>query len=189
MPLPRIKALLLDRDGTLIAHVPYLADPAKVEVLPGVREGLRAAVAEGIQLFLHSNQSGVGRGYFTMDDVTACNRRMIELLELGPAPFARVCVAVERPDQPSVYRKPSPAFAREVAAEFGLAPAELCYIGDRASDLETAQRAGVRGVGVATGLDDLRAEIAAARFPCDYPVFGRFDCAIEYLLGRAEPGS
>lgn len=179
------KALILDRDGTLITHVPYLADPAQVVLLPGVREGLRAAIEAGMKLFVHSNQSGVGRGYYTMEAVQACNRRMIELLDLGAAPFARICIAPERPDQPSVYRKPSPAFAREIAAEFGFALDELCYIGDRGSDLEAAEKAGTQGVGVATGLEDLQAEIAAAGLKGSYAVFSRFDAAIQHLLGRA----
>lgn len=57
-----IKALVLDRDGTLIEHVPYLHKPEDVRLLPGVREGLAAARAGGLTLFLHTNQSGVGRG-------------------------------------------------------------------------------------------------------------------------------
>lgn len=177
-----VKALVLDRDGTLIVHVPYLAEPEQVKLLPGVREGLRRAIEAGLRLFVHSNQSGVGRGYFTMEAVHACNRRMIELLDLGEAPFTRICIAPERPDQPSVYRKPSPAFAREIAAEHGFALDELCYVGDRASDLEAAEKAGTQGVGVATGLDDLAAEIAQAKLAKTYPVLPSFDAAIEYLL-------
>ena len=180
----RVKALILDRDGTLIVHVPYLADPAQVEILPGVREGLRLAIDEGLRLFVHSNQSGVGRGYFTMDAVHACNRRMIELLDLGEAPFARICIAPERPDEPSVYRKPSPVFAREIAAEYGFSLDELCYVGDRGSDLEAADCAGTQGVGVATGLEDLQGEIAAANLSRSYPVLHRFDVAIQSLLVR-----
>src|SRR5690606_10607629 len=77
--MPRSKALVLDRDGTLIRHVHFLADAAAVEILPGVREGLKGVIEAGVLLFLHSNQSGVGRGYFSMEAVEACNRRMIEL--------------------------------------------------------------------------------------------------------------
>ena len=47
----RVKGLILDRDGTLIEHVPYLADPAGVVILPGVREGLEQARAAGLKLF------------------------------------------------------------------------------------------------------------------------------------------
>ena len=176
-----IKLLVLDRDGTLIEHVPYLHQPAEVRLLPGVREGLAAARDAGLTLCLHTNQSGVGRGLFTLDDAEACTARMVELLALGPAPFARICTAPEHPDAPMVYRKPSPRFARELMAEFGLAPDEICYIGDRGSDLETAAAAGTRAVGVATGLDDLAAELRAAGLE-RFPLFPSFREAVEHVL-------
>ena len=180
-----LKALVLDRDGTLITHVPYLHDPAQVVVLPGVREGLRQAIGAGLKLFLHSNQSGVGRGYFALEAVDACNRRMIELLALGSAPFERICIAPEHPDQPSKYRKPSPAFVSEIIAAYGFAPDEICYIGDRGADIETAAMAGTRAVALHTGLDDIEAELAAAGLAGRYPVFDRFDMAINHLLSSS----
>src|SRR5690606_30440880 len=139
-----IKALVLDRDGTLIEHVPYMHKPEEVRVLHGVREALAAARAAGVKLFLHTDQSGVGRGLFTVADAEACTARMVEMLGLGPDLFTRVCTAPEHPKEPAVYRKPSPRFAREIMAEHRLQPQELCYIGDRGSDLETAHAAGTR---------------------------------------------
>ena len=68
-----MKALFLDRDGTLIVDVPYLADPTRVQLLPGVREGFIRARGLGYRFFLFTNQSGVGRGYFTLDDALRCN--------------------------------------------------------------------------------------------------------------------
>lgn len=176
------RALILDRDGTLIEHVPYLADPDEVRLLPGVRESLDYARSAGVRLFLHSNQSGVGRGLFTLDAIEACNRRMLDLLGFGNEGFERICIAPEHPDEPSVYRKPSPAFAQEVMRDTGLAADEICYIGDRGSDLATAHAAGTRGVGVATGLDDLRAELHALGLADAYPVFDSLDEVIRYLF-------
>lgn len=178
-------ALIFDRDGTLIEHVPYLSDPAAVRLLPGVREALRTARSAGARLFLHSNQSGIGRGLFDLTAATACNQRMIELLGLGPAPFERICIAPEAPDQVSCYRKPSPLFAQEILRDFGLLPDEICYLGDRGSDLATAKAAGVRGVGIATGLDDLRMELADLELTGDFPVFHSIGAAIDYLFPHA----
>jgi len=102
------QAIFLDRDGTLIENRHYLAKPEGVAVLPGVREGLRVARERGAKLFLFTNQSGVGRGFFTLADVEAVNRRMLEAIGLGDDLFAGICIAPERPDEPQVYRKPSP---------------------------------------------------------------------------------
>lgn len=176
------KALILDRDGTLIEHVPYLADPADVRLLPGVPAALATAREAGASLFLHSNQSGIGRGLFKAEAVDACNCRMIELLGFGPDVFERICIAPEHPDVPSVYRKPSPAFAQEVMRDFNLGPEEICYIGDRGSDLATARAAGTRGLGVDTGLDDLNAELRDLGLEQVFPVFDSLHAAICYLF-------
>lgn len=175
-------ALILDRDGTLIEHVPYLSDPADVRLLPGVRDALLLAQAAGAKLFLHTNQSGVGRGMFQLPCVHSCNGRLVELLDLGPAPFARICIAAEAPGQASEYRKPSPRFAEEVMREYQLDASEICYVGDRGSDLQTARNAGSRGVGVATGLDDLRLELQHQGLADDYPVFDSLGAALRYLF-------
>lgn len=175
------KALILDRDGTLIEHVPYLSDPAEVKLLPGVEEGLELAVRSGAKLFLHTNQSGVGRGFFGMKEVEQCNARLVEILAYG---FEAICTAPEAPGMPSKYRKPSPEFAREVMAGYGYAAEEICYVGDRGSDLAAAAAAETRGVGVATGLDDLQAELDALGYGKRFPVFGDFLSAMKFLFPK-----
>jgi D-glycero-D-manno-heptose 1,7-bisphosphate phosphatase len=139
-----IQALFLDRDGTLIEDRHFVGAVDQVSLLPGTREALARLLATGTRLFILSNQSGVNRGYFTLADVEAVNRRMIELLDLGPAPFTRICIAPERPDEPSRYRKPSPRFIEEMLAEFSLPRASAWMIGDRPSDWEAGLAAGVQ---------------------------------------------
>jgi len=139
-----IQALFLDRDGTLIEDRHFVGAVDQVSLLPGTREALARLLAAGTRLFILSNQSGVNRGYFTLADVEAVNRRMIELLDLGPTPFARICIAPERPDEPSRYRKPSPRFIEEMLAEFSLPRESAWMIGDRPSDWEAGLAAGVR---------------------------------------------
>jgi D-glycero-D-manno-heptose 1,7-bisphosphate phosphatase len=176
-------AIVFDRDGTLIQHIPYLCDPAKITLLPGVKEGLKGLISENVLLFLHTNQSGVGRGLFTMEAVHACNSRMIELLDLGESPFEKICIAPESPEQPSLYRKPSRAFADEIMSEFHLEPSEVWYVGDRCSDLQVAEMAGIRAVGLLTGLDDLENELATNKMT-GYSLFDRFDLAMKYIMNQ-----
>ncbi|MBI3885519.1 MAG: HAD-IIIA family hydrolase [Opitutae bacterium] len=137
------KALFLDRDGTLIVHRDYLADPAGVELLPGVRATLHAALADGYRLFLFTNQSGVARGYYTMAAVEACNARLLELLALPAPGFSGLCVAPEAPDGPKVYRKPSPRFILEMIAAHDLVPAQSWMIGNHLSDVQAGLNAGI----------------------------------------------
>jgi D-glycero-D-manno-heptose 1,7-bisphosphate phosphatase len=159
--MPRL-ALFLDRDGTLIRHVHYLHNPMEVELLPGITAALAQAKKLGYLLFLHTNQSGVGRGMFTLAQAEACNRRMIELIGLGENIFTDICTATEAPGQPQVYRKPSPKFAREMAAKHGLDLARCWMVGDYAADVETAFAAGMHAALIDDGAVDA-AQIAAWR--------------------------
>ncbi|MEY3608973.1 MAG: hypothetical protein RLZZ447_1761 [Verrucomicrobiota bacterium] len=147
-------ALFLDRDGTLNFDRHYVSDPAGIELIPGVAGALRAARALGLRLFLHTNQSGIARGLFQLADVDRCNARLEELLGLPRPVFDAVCVAPEGPDDPQVYRKPSPRFIRECIARHHLAPARCWMVGDRESDLEAGRLAGIGTAAVCTGKHD-----------------------------------
>lgn len=137
------KALFLDRDGTLIEHKPYLHKPEEVALLPGTTTALRRARETGYLLFLFTNQSGVGRGYFTLEDVHRVHVRLIELLGLGSDIFTEICGAPEHPAAPSPYRKPSPRFIQEMIAKYDLIPAQCWMVGDSPSDWSAGAAAGI----------------------------------------------
>ena len=144
------KALFIDRDDTLIVDKVYLAEPAGVELLPGVIEGLRRARELGYQLFLFTNQSGIGRGYYTIEDAHRVNTRMEELIGLPRPLFVQIGIAPEAPDQPSLYRKPSPRFITEMIAKYKLDPAQCVMVGDRESDIEAGLNAKIRCAALST---------------------------------------
>jgi len=137
-------AVFLDRDGTIIKEKAYLRDPAQVELLPGALAGLKRLGEGGFKLFIVSNQSGVGRGYFTLADVEQVNARISRELDRGGVRFERVYVAPEAPDQHSRGRKPSPQFLFDARDEFGLDLAGSYLIGDKLIDLECGWNAGVK---------------------------------------------
>lgn len=174
--------IFLDRDGTLIRHSPYLCDPDAVELLPGVRDGLVRLKEAGHLLFLHTNQSGVGRGYFSLEQAIACNERMIEQLAFPSSPFEAICVAPEHPDAPPKHRKPSPRFALEMAKRHDASSDQIFYIGDAPSDLLAAKAAGGRGIGVNTGDGPLRDRLKAQGLERTFPVFDCFDGAVTHIL-------
>ena len=138
-------AVFLDRDGTLIFDKDYLHDPALVELIPRVVEGLQKLTEAGYLLFLLTNQSGVGRGYFRLEDAVACNQKMMELLG-DEIVFQEICIAPEAPGESSLYRKPSPLFIEEMLVQYNLLAQECFMVGDRQSDIESGLRAGVRSI-------------------------------------------
>ena len=128
--------MFLDRDGTLIVEREYLHDPAAVELLPGVGPALRRLHDAGWALFLVTNQSGIGRGYFTVDDLHRVQARLLELLAPDGVWFDKVYYAPEAPGQPSRGRKPSPQFLFDARDEFCLDLAGSVIVGDKLIDLE-----------------------------------------------------
>jgi D-glycero-D-manno-heptose 1,7-bisphosphate phosphatase len=176
------RALFLDRDGTLIVDKVYLADPDGVELVPGAAAALARARSLGFRLFLFTNQSGIGRGYHTMEDTHRVNARMEAMLGL-PAPlFDGVCIAPEGPGEPAVYRKPSPRFILEQIKAHGLDPAGCWMVGDSASDIGAALAAGIKAAAVRTGKvdPDTLPEVAAGRVP----VFADFAAFVATLAPR-----
>ncbi len=166
------RALFLDRDGTLILDKHFLADPAGVELVPGTAAALARALTLGYRLFLFTNQSGIGRGLHTLDDALRVNARMEELLGLPPPLFTDICIAPEAPEQPSLYRKPSPRYILESIARHTLDPAQCWMVGDREGDIQAGLNAKIRTAAVCTGKLD-RAGWAALALP-GVPVFDDF---------------
>ncbi len=165
--------MLLDRDGTLVEDVPYNADPALVVPVPGAARALARLRAAGVPLALVSNQSGVGRGLMTMDDVAAVNRRLEELI--GPLGPWMVCP--HAPDDGCGCRKPAPGLLLAAAAALGVDPADCVFIGDIGADVEAARAAGIRPILVPTAVTRPE-EVAGAP-----EVAESLEAAVDMLLG------
>ena len=138
------RAVFLDRDGTLIQEREYLSRPEQVVLLPGAGRALRGLRRAGFKLFIVSNQSGVGRGLFTLEDVARVHARLTEALAAEKARLERIYVAPEAPGAPSRGRKPLPQFLFDARDEFQLNLSQSYFIGDKLSDLQCGWNAGVK---------------------------------------------
>lgn len=146
------RAVFLDRDGVLIEDRHYLHRVEEVIFTPGCGAALRRLTNAGFQLFVVTNQSGVGRGYFTMADVERVHAHLLREFAAQGILITKIYVAPEAPDQPSRGRKPSPQFLFDAREEFGLDLAKSFLVGDKWIDLECGWNAGVqRSILVRTG--------------------------------------
>lgn len=138
------RAVFLDRDGTIIEERSYLSRPEDVVLFPGAPAALKRLHDAGFKLFIVSNQSGIGRGYFTLADVERVNQHLLRELARDGVRFEKVYIAPEPPDTPSRGRKPSPQFLFDARDEFGVDLAKSYMIGDKMIDLECGWNAGVK---------------------------------------------
>lgn len=142
-------AVFLDRDGTLMRDVDYCGDPKDVEVFQGTADALRRLKADGYKLVVITNQSGVGRGYFTEEDYRKVEAEFVRQLGDGLLDGSYHC-----PDMPgtnSMRRKPAPGMLLEAERDHHLDLSRSWFVGDKASDIECGRNAGVRTILMQTG--------------------------------------
>jgi D-glycero-D-manno-heptose 1,7-bisphosphate phosphatase len=139
------RAVFLDRDDTLMVNVPYLGDPTLVEIFPEAAAALYALRKADFLLFVVSNQSGVGRGLITRDQVFAVNAEMKR--QLNGDYIHAFFHSYAAPDDPyATDRKPSPELLLQAAKAHDLDLAGSFFIGDRLSDIECGLNAGCRTI-------------------------------------------
>lgn len=152
-----MRAVFLDKDGTLLPDIPYNADPTRMTLAPGAAEGLRA-LAAGFALVVVSNQSGVALGCFPESALGGVHGRLCELVHEAGAELAGFYYCPHRPDGivpgyafACACRKPAPGLLERAANELGIDLAASWMVGDILNDVEAGRRAGCRTVLIENG--------------------------------------
>ncbi|MCD5313238.1 D-glycero-alpha-D-manno-heptose-1,7-bisphosphate 7-phosphatase [Kineosporia babensis] len=134
--------MLFDRDGTLVKDVPYNGDPDLVDPMPGAAACIAALRRSGLKLGVVTNQSAVGRGMISYEQMEIVNMRIERLI--GVFDTWKVCP--HAPWDGCDCRKPAPRLIQAAATTLRVEPAECLVVGDNLSDLQAAQAAGACGV-------------------------------------------
>jgi D-glycero-D-manno-heptose 1,7-bisphosphate phosphatase len=142
-------AIFLDRDGTLMRDVDYCGDPRNVEVYPEAAAALRRLKEKGYKLVIITNQSGIGRGYFSEDQYREVETEFLRQLGYGLIDASYHCP--DLPTSNSIRRKPGPGMVFEAQLDHRLDLRRSFFIGDKASDIDCGENAGVRTILVQTG--------------------------------------
>lgn len=155
-------AVFLDRDGTLITERDYLADAAGVRLVPGAVRALASLRAAGFALVVVTNQSGIARGLYRLEDYLAVAERLDAVLAEAGVPVDRTCYCPHHPDftGPCACRKPGVGMYVAAAADLGLDLRASWYVGDKITDVLPALELGGRGILVRSGYGrDLEAAV------------------------------
>jgi D-glycero-D-manno-heptose 1,7-bisphosphate phosphatase len=162
-------ALFLDRDGVLNVDQGYVHRWEDFHWISGAREAVAAFNRAGWLVIVVTNQSGVGRGYYSEDDMHALHARMAEELAEAGARIDAFYFCPHHPDAAEAHyrhpdppdRKPNPGMLLRAFEDFPIDRARSLMVGDKGSDMEAARRAGIRGLRFSGG--DLVAFLAEQR--------------------------
>ena len=153
------RAILLDRDGTLLSTDEHLGDPGLVALVPGAADALRALGARGWLRVVVTNQSGVARRFFTEERYREVEAAFLAAIRAGGGDLEAIYVCHHLPEAADIRwakdcdcRKPRPGMILRAAAEHGIDLARSVMVGDALRDLDAGRNAGVgTGVLVRTG--------------------------------------
>ena len=138
------KAIFLDRDGVINIDHGYVHKIENFEFVPGIFEALRHFRDLGYKLIIVTNQSGIGRGYYSEEDFWKLSNWMQERLMAEGIEITEIFHCPHHPDSGCGCRKPEPGMILEAIKKYDIDPERSWMIGDKPSDLEAAQRAGVK---------------------------------------------
>src|SRR3989344_6633767 len=143
-------AIFLDRDGTLIEDAGENKDIEKYKLLEGVVDGLKIFRRFGFKLIVVTNQSGIGRGYYTEESMHKFHDKMIEDLEKNGVKLDGIYFCPHHPDKDCECRKPKTGMIDKAVKELGIEIKGSFMIGDKDTDVELAHKAGMKGILIQT---------------------------------------
>jgi D-glycero-D-manno-heptose 1,7-bisphosphate phosphatase len=140
--------VFLDRDGTIIRDVKYISDPDAVELIDGAADAIARLNAAGVPVVVVTNQSGIGRGYYDVEDYERVHARMLDVLSANGARIDASYYCPHAPDlvPPCDCRKPRAGLFEKALADLGADPRTAWYVGDRLRDITPALPLGGQGI-------------------------------------------
>lgn len=171
------KCIFFDRDDTIIVDQNYLKDPDLVILEPDAAKGMKALSEAGYKLVMITNQSGIGRGYFTVEDLKAVHARLAELLQAEGVTLDGIYFCPHSPSDNCYCRKPRTGMLEQADRDYHFDHASAAMIGDSKGDIGLAKAFGIKAIQVTYGK---KAPIDGADFVCDTILD-----AANYILGQS----
>jgi D-glycero-D-manno-heptose 1,7-bisphosphate phosphatase len=182
-PTPSRRYVLLDRDGTVNVEKHYLADPALLELYPGVADALRQLQAKGFGLAVVTNQAGIARGKITMAQLDAVHAKLGAMLAAEGVALDGLYFCPHGPDDGCDCRKPLPGMIEQAVRELGFDPRRAFVVGDKGIDIDLGKAVGAQTILVRTGYgaETEREKRASPDFVAD-----DLPAAARWILARVE---
>ena len=140
------KAVFIDRDGTINVDVHYLNKPEQFEMYPGVGDGVKKLRDAGFRIIVITNQSGIGRGFFTVHDLISIHERMkSDFLKYGVT-LDGIYYCPHHPDENCSCRKPNTGLFEKAIVDHKIDTHQSFMLGDKLLDIGAGMKVGVKTI-------------------------------------------
>jgi len=147
-----MKVIFVDRDDTIIINKDYLDTPDGIDLLPNAVKGLKAIMDKGYTLIMITNQSGINRGYFTLETLEAIHAKLCGILAEGGVRLENIYFCPHRPDEHCHCRKPETGMLEQACQDYDIDLEHSAMIGDSEGDIKMAKRFGIKAIQVTYGI-------------------------------------
>lgn len=148
-----IKAIFLDRDETLNHDPGYISDPELIQLKDNVVKGLTRLKELDYKFFIFSNQSGIGRKYFTIDQLNLVNQRLLDRLSEGNIQIEKIYICPHTEKDNCKCRKPEPGMLLDAMQDYEIDKEKSFIIGDRIKDIQSGSTLSIKGILVHSKVD------------------------------------
>lgn len=138
------KAVFLDRDGTINIDFSYVYKVEHLKLLPGVLDAMYLFQKAGYLIIVITNQSGVGRGYYSLEDVVAFNNELRNNLQFFNVSISDFYICPHAPEEECECRKPSSFLLEKAMSDYDIDPTLSYMFGDKESDVLCGENAHVK---------------------------------------------
>ena len=179
-----MKLIILDRDGVINEDSDeYIKSPDEWVPIPGSLDAIARLNHAGYMVAIASNQSGIARGYFSLETLAAMNVKMNDMLSSMGGRIDAMFYCPHGPRDGCDCRKPKPGMLTEIGNRFQVKLGDVYFVGDNINDVKAAQAAGARPVIVKTGKGAQTAEMVKSNGYGDIPVYNDLNDVVSSLLG------
>ncbi len=140
------RAVFMDRDGTIARDVPYCANPEQFELFPGTVKAMSVLNQHGLMAVIITNQSGIARGYFSLDDLNRIHRKLYIELAKSNVYLDGLYFCPHHPDDGCMCRKPKHGLFLKAASELHIDLVRSFMIGDQPKDIQAGKNADCRTI-------------------------------------------
>ena len=176
------RGVFLDRDGTINEDIGYVSKVENFKLIPGIKPALRLLKEMGFGLFVVTNQSGIGRGIITEENLNLIHQKMIEEFKHDHIELDDLKYCPHRPEEKCLCRKPQPKMIKDLAKKYGIDLKHSYFVGDKISDVLTGKGAGCKTILLLSEEEGLNLDEEDEEWPFPDYVADNLSGAVEWIL-------